>query len=132
MFIYILNLLNDTLKKNKIYTVPAFEIISDTNYILKLGDLKRNFDFNTFSDKIIDIFKVFYKYKLTLTDSLYILNKVILNDNNSWILDSISKEFKDHLNDGLELELNLNLLINNILLKYRIGEEWGKVNFIAL
>lgn len=132
MFIYILNLLNDSLKKNKICPLPAFEIISDTTYISKLADIKRNFDFNIFSDKIIDIFKVFNKYKLTLTDSLGILNKLILNDNNLWILDNISKEFSKDLNDKLELELNLDSLINSILLKYKIGEEWGKINSIAL
>lgn len=130
MFIYILNLLNDSLKKNKIYSLPAFEIINDTTYISKLAGIKRNFDFNSFSDNVIDIFKVFGKYKLTLTDGLGILNKLILNNNNSWILDNIRKEFCIDSID--ELELNLDSLINSILLKYKIGEGWGKITCIAL
>ncbi len=130
MFIYILNLLNDSLKKNKVCSLPAFEIINDTTYISKLAGIKRNFDFNSFSDNIIDIFKVFGKYKLTLTDGLGILNKLILNNNNSWILDNIRKEFCIDSIDALEL--NLDSLINSILLKYKIGEGWGKITCIAL
>lgn len=132
MFIYILNLLNDSLKKNKICSLPAFEIISDTTYVSKLADIKRNFDFNSFSDKIIDTFKIFNKYKLTLTESLSIFNKLILNNNHLWILDNIRKEFSHDLKNELELELNLDALINSILLKYKIGVEWGKINSIAL
>lgn len=130
MFIYILNLLNDSLKKDKACSLPAFEIINDTTYISKLAGIKRNFDFNSFSDSIIDIFRVFGKYKLTLTDSLGILNKLILNNNNLWILDNIRKEF--YTNSIDELELNLDSLINSILLKYKIGEGLGKITCIAL
>lgn len=132
MFIYVLNLLNDSLKKNKACSLPAFEIINDTTYISKLAGIKRNFDFKSFSDNIIDIFRVFGKYKLTLTDGLGILNKLILNNNNSWILDNIRKELCIDSRDELELELNLDSLINSILLKYKIGDGWGKITCIAL
>ena len=88
MFIYILNLLNDGLKKkNNIYERSDFEIINDTRYISQLAGIKKSFDFKNINDKIIDIFEILNKYNLTNQDSIGILNKLIKNNNNSWILE---------------------------------------------
>ena len=92
MFIYILNLLNDGLKKkNNIYERSAFEIINDTMYISELACIKKSFNFKNINDKIIDIFKILNKYNLTYKDSIGILNKLIRNKNNSWILEDYYK-----------------------------------------
>lgn len=130
MFIYILNLLNDNLRKNNICGLPAFEVINDTKYISNLAGIKRNFDFKNFSNKIIEVFKILGKYRMTLTDSIGILNKLILNDNNSWILESIQNEI--YINSNYKLEFDLSFIINSILLKYKIGEEQKRVGLVAL
>jgi hypothetical protein len=118
MFIYILNLLNDSLRKNNLCRVPAFEIISDTTYISRITDIKKNFDFNNFSDKIINVFEIFNKYKLTLTDSMGILNKLILNANYLWVLEKIHNEI--YISSKDKLELDLSYIVHSILQKYRI------------
>ena len=111
MFIYILNFLNDGLKKkNCIYECSDFEIIKDTWYISQLAGIKKSFDFKNINDKIIDIFEILNKYNLTSKDSIGIFNKLIKNNNNSWILEYF-------YNGHEEPELVLSSIINNILEK---------------
>ncbi|BCZ46375.1 hypothetical protein psyc5s11_24420 [Clostridium gelidum] len=111
MFIYILNLLNDSLKKKSTINERSdFEIINDTWYISQLAGIKKNFDIKNITEKIIDTFEVLNKYNLTNQDSIGILNKLIKTKNNSWILeyfyngDNILKE---------ESEIVLSSIINN-------------------
>jgi len=101
VFIYILNLLNDGLKKrNDVYECSALEIIKDTVYISQLAGIKKSSDFKNINDKIVDIFNIFNKYSLTTKESIGVLNKLIINNNNLWILDKIynynvyNKEYK--------------------------------------
>lgn len=111
MFIYILNLLNDGLnKKNNIYERSDFEIINDTWYISELAGIKKNFDIKNITDKIIDVFEMLNKYNLTSQDSMGILNKLIKNDNNLWILEYFYNE-DNNIKEGSELVLSS--IINN-------------------
>lgn len=88
MFIYILNLLNDGLKKKRsICERPSFQIINDTHYISQLAGIQRSFDIKTITDKIMDIFDVLISYNLTMQDIVGIFHKLIKNNNNSWILE---------------------------------------------
>ncbi|AGF57076.1 hypothetical protein B0P06_004636 [Clostridium saccharoperbutylacetonicum] len=130
MFFYILNLLNDALKKNKIDNLPAFEVIDDTTNIAKLAGIKRNFDFKCFNDKIITIFRLFSKYKLTLTDSIDILDKLIINEKNSWILKNIYGDV--YIYEKEKSRLDLIFLINHILNRYKIMEMEVSLTGLAL
>lgn len=117
MFLYILNILHDGLnKKNNVYDErSAFEIINDTMYISQLAGIKKTSDFKSINDKIIDIFEILNKYNLTGKDSLGILNKLIKNKNNSWIVENM---YNDNFNNKKEgSELVLSSIINNILEK---------------
>jgi hypothetical protein len=112
VFIYILNLLNDGLKKkNNIYEKSAFEIIKDTKYILELGFIKKSFDFKNVSDKLVNVFEILKKYNLSVIESIGILNILITNKNNSWILDFFYNGDSNNKND-VALELALNSIIN--------------------
>ena len=90
MFIYILNLLNDGLRKKKNSCEREqlnVEIINDTWYISQFAGIKRNFDIKIIKDKVIDIFEVLSKYQLTRQDIIGVLKKLIKNNNNIWILE---------------------------------------------
>lgn len=130
MFFYILNLLNDALKKNKIDNLPAFEVIDDTTNIAKLAGIKRNFDFKCFNDKIITIFRLFSKYKLTLTESIDILDKLIINEKNSWILKNIYGDV--YIYEKEKSRLDLIFLINHILNRYKNIEMEVSLTGLAL
>jgi hypothetical protein len=114
MFIYILNLLNDSLrnKKNACEREQmTVQIINDTRYISQFAGIKRNFDINIIKDKIIDIFEVLNKYNLNREDIIGVLNKLIKNNNNIWILKYFYNGDKN-IND--ESEFVLNSIINNM------------------
>lgn len=116
MFIYILNLLNDGLKnKNNINECSAFEIINDTKYISELAGIEKNFDFKNISYKLMNIFEVLNKYNLTVKDSMGIFNKLISNNNNSWLFEYF---YKGNINNEIDvMELTLNSIMNNALKK---------------
>lgn len=88
MFIYILNLLNDGLKKKKsVCERSSFQIINDTHYISHLAGIKQSFDIKIITDKIMDIFDVLISYNLTRQDIVGVFHKLIKNNHNSWILE---------------------------------------------
>ena len=111
MFIYILNFLNDGLKKNTNTCKHSdFQIIKDTWYISQMAGIKRSIDFKNITDKIMDVFEILSKYNITNQESMGILNKLIINNNNSWILEYF-------YNDAEEPELAFSSIINNIFEK---------------
>lgn len=120
MFIYILNFLNDNLKKNKVFTFPTFEIMKDTTYLSQLSNNIKNINFDNFSNKIIRSFEIFQKYKLTFSDGISILSKLLLNHNNLSFLDEIYEEL--YINEKYRNECGFRYLINLILLKSKILE----------
>ena len=116
MFIYILNFLYDGLKKkNNSKEHSDFEIIKDTRYISQLAGIQKSFDFKNINDRIIDVFEVLNKYNLTRQDSIGIINKLINNNNNLWILE----KFK-YANE--ETELALSSIINNAINRTRLRD----------
>ena len=123
MFIYILNLLNDGVKKENRHEFSNIEIINDAKYISALAGIKKNCDFKNFSDKILDIFQLLNKYNVTARNSIEILNKLILNENNSWVLENV-----DNKNTKSKPEFVLSSIINNILEESKINEDYIKVN----
>lgn len=88
MFIYILNLLNDGLKKKRNGCErSSLQIINDTHYISHLAGIKKSFDIKLITDNIMDIFDVLISYNLTRQDIVGVFHKLIKNKNNSWIFE---------------------------------------------
>jgi hypothetical protein len=113
MFLYILNLLNDGLKKKKnLCECSNFEIINDTHYISQLAGIKRNFDIKIIAEKIVDIFEVLSRYNLTVQDSVSVFNKLLKNNNNLWILECF---YNGDNNIKEEPESVLNSIVINII-----------------
>lgn len=130
MFIYILNLLNDGIRKQNKYKFSNIEIISDAKYISKLTGIKKNCDFENFSNRVTEIFELLSKYNLSVKDSIEILNKLILNENNSWILENIYK--KKYENTKIKSEFVFSSVINSILEKNKFKKDYIKVNHKSL
>ncbi|WP_160691437.1 hypothetical protein [Clostridium sp. C2-6-12] len=113
MFLYILNILNDGMKKNKsVCERSSFQIINDTNYISHLAGIKRSFDIKIITDKIMDIFDVLISYNLTRQDIVGIFHKLIGNKHYSWILEYF---YNSENNIKEQLESMLNSIIINIV-----------------
>lgn len=128
MYIYILNILNDGLKKKRnVCERSSLQIISDTHYISHLAGIKRSFDIKIITDKIMDIFDVLISYNLNRKDIVGIFHKLIKNNNNSWILEY----FYDGENNIKEQsECILNSIIFNIvenIYARRVAESLGNV-----
>lgn len=113
MFLYILNLLNDGLRKKKnSIECTNVQIINDTHYISQLAGIKRSFDIKIIADKIVDIFDVLSRYNLTMQDSVGVFNKLIKNNNNIWILECF---YNGDNNIKEASESALNSIIMNIV-----------------
>lgn len=131
MFIYILNLLHDGLrKKNNKNDCSACEVINDTRYISQFAGINKSYSFKKIYDKVINIFEVFNKYDLNAKDSMDILQKIISNNNNSWILENIYSSYFVNSND--ESELAYRSIIKDILENTGKGEEYMRINHLAL
>jgi dTDP-4-dehydrorhamnose 3,5-epimerase-like enzyme len=130
VFIYILNLLNDGLRKKKNLCEREqlnVEIINDTWYISQFAGINRNFDIKIIKDRVIDIFKVLSKYQLSRQDIIGVLKKLIKNNNNIWILEYF---YHGYNNIKDESELVLNSIISNIFESIyinRVEEKFGNV-----
>lgn len=113
MFIYILNLLNDGLKKKRnVCERSSFQIINDTYYVSDLAGIKRSFDIKIITDKIMDIFDVLISYNLTRQDIVGVFHTLIKNKNNSWILEYF---YNGENNIKEQSESILNSIIVNII-----------------
>ena len=93
MFIYILNILNDGARKNKINELSNSEIINDTDYISRLANIKRGSDIKSFNSKIEDIVAILDKYKLNRNDRIELLSKFIVYNDYNWIIENAHDNF---------------------------------------
>ncbi|NRY62834.1 hypothetical protein [Clostridium beijerinckii] len=93
MFIYILNILNDGARKNKINELSNSEIINDTDYISRLANIKRGSDIKSFNSKIEDIIAILDKYKLNRNDRIELLSKFIVYSDYNWIIENAHDNF---------------------------------------
>ncbi|MVX66298.1 hypothetical protein GKZ28_21710 [Clostridium chromiireducens] len=112
MFIYILNLLNDGLKKIKGSNCErsTSEIINDTKYISQLACIKKGLDFVEVNARIAEVIQILSKYNLTGGEKLDILGKLVKNKSNNWIFEKLNSKMSLEENS----EFNLYTLINNV------------------
>lgn len=114
MFIYILNILNDNNRINNISKYSSLEIINDTNYISQLGGIRKDLDNASISDRLRAIFKIFDKYNLSSNDNICIMNKLIMNKQNLWILEKIYTEIFWNRNEQAMYTFSINPPIKKI------------------
>ncbi|AQS04545.1 hypothetical protein [Clostridium beijerinckii] len=93
MFIYILNILKDGARKNKIEGLSNIEIINDTGCISRLANIKRGSNLKSFNSEIGDIVGILDKYKLNRNDRIEILSKFIVDNDYNRILENTYDNF---------------------------------------
>ncbi|OOM29752.1 hypothetical protein CLOBE_20180 [Clostridium beijerinckii] len=93
MFIYILNILKDGARKNKIEGLSNIEIINDTGCISRLANIKRGSNLKSFNSEIGDIVGILDKYKLNRNDRIEILSKFIVDNDYNRILENTHDNF---------------------------------------
>ena len=120
MFIYILNILNDGARKNKINRLSNIEIINDTDYISRLANIKRGFDLKSLNSKIGDIIAILDKYKLNRSDKVELLSKLIVNNNYNWIIKDIYDDF--YIKKKENVIIDSVSMLENMLMKAKVNE----------
>jgi hypothetical protein len=127
MFIYILNILNDSLRRNgHDNNFLPLEIMKDTKYIIELGGINKNVDLNIISDRLNNIVELLWKYNLSFKETMDTLSKLLNNEKYIWIL--------EHFNSSNVYSSNIifSSVINEIIQKTGGNIEVRKTNCIAL
>lgn len=123
MFLYILNLLHEGLRKKNekiICDSSLYDIMRDTRYISELGQIKKNFDFGLIADKIGSIAEIFIKYNVDINDCFNIVEKLLQNKEKSWILESLYNSYPyNKVNNKFSIVCTI---IYDIFEKYKIRE----------
>lgn len=127
MFIYILNILNDSLRRNEHDNnfLPA-EILKDAKYIVELGRIDKELDFKIISNRLNNVVELLWKYNLSFRETMNTLSKLLNNKKNMWIL--------EYFNTSSVYSSNIifSSAINEILQKARDSGENRKMNYLAL
>lgn len=127
MFIYILNILNDSLRRNEHdNNLLSLEVLKDAKYIVELGGIDKGLDFKIISDRLNNIVELLWKYNLSFRETMNTLSKLLNNKKYMWIL--------EYFNTSSVYSSNImfSSVINEILQKARDSGEDRKINYLAL
>ena len=92
MIIYILNILHKSIQKkldkNKesIDETVSSELMSDAQYVSYFGEIKKSNSISEINSKLTKFFEIIKKHRVSVNDTFSILEEVIGNDTNRWII----------------------------------------------
>lgn len=127
MFIYILNILNDSLRRNEHdNNILPLEVLKDAKYIVELGGIDKGLDFKIISNRLNNIVELLWKYNLSFRETMNTLSKLLNNKKYIWIL--------EHFNTSSVYSSNIifSSVIHEILQKARDSGADRKINYLAL
>lgn len=123
MIIYILNILHKSIQKkldkNKesIDKIASSELMSDAQYVSYFGEIKKSNSISEINSKLTKFFEIIKKHRVSVNDTLNILEEVIGNDTNKWIIEEVyNYNGKYNIND-----LYLSKFVGEILYNYEEG-----------
>lgn len=123
MIIYILNILHKSIQKkldkNKesIDETVSSELMSDAQYVSYFGEIKKSNSISEINSKLTKFFEIIKKHRVSVNDTLNILEEVIGNDTNRWIIEEVyNYNGKYNIND-----LYLSKFVGEILYNYEEG-----------
>ncbi|QGH22660.1 hypothetical protein [Clostridium butyricum] len=123
MIIYILNILHKSIQKkldkNKesIDETVSSELMSDAQYVSYFGEIKKSNSISEINSKLTKFFEIIKKHRVSVNDTFGILEEVIGNDTNRWIIEEVyNYNGKYNIND-----LYLSKFVGEILYNYEEG-----------
>ena len=123
MIIYILNILHKSIQKkldkNKesIDKITSSELMSDAQYVSYFGEIKKSNSISEINSKLTKFFEIIKKHRVSVNDTFDILEEVIGNDTNKWIIEEVyNYNGKYNIND-----LYLSKFVGEILYNYEEG-----------
>lgn len=123
MIIYILNILHKSIQKkldkNKesIDKTVSSELMSDAQYVSYFGEIKKSNSILEINSKLTKFFEIIKKHRVSVNDTFNILEEVIGNDTNRWIIEEVyNYNGKYNIND-----LYLSKFVGEILYNYEEG-----------
>ncbi|EMU54750.1 hypothetical protein ACQPUL_06970 [Clostridium butyricum] len=123
MIIYILNILHKSIQKkldkNKesIDETVSSELMSDAQYVSYFGEIKKSNSISEINSKLTKFFEIIKKHRVSVNDTFDILEEVIGNDTNRWIIEEVyNYNGKYNIND-----LYLSKFVGEILYNYEEG-----------
>lgn len=123
MIIYILNILHKSIQKkldkNKesIDKTVSSELMSDAQYVSYFGEIKKSNSISEINSKLTKFFEIIKKHRVSVNDTFNILEEVIGNDTNRWIIEEVyNYNGKYNIND-----LYLSKFVGEILYNYEEG-----------
>ncbi|WP_154827076.1 hypothetical protein [Clostridium butyricum] len=123
MIIYILNILHKSIQKkldkNKesIDETVSSELMSDAQYVSYFGEIKKSNSISEINSKLTKFFEIIKKHRVSVKDTFSILEEVIGNDTNRWIIEEVyNYNGKYNIND-----LYLSKFVGEILYNYEEG-----------
>lgn len=123
MIIYILNILHKSIQKkldkNKesIDKTVSNELMSDAQYVSYFGEIKKSNSISEINSKLTKFFEIIKKHRVSVNDTFNILEEVIGNDTNRWIIEEVyNYNGKYNIND-----LYLSKFVGEILYNYEEG-----------
>ena len=112
MIIYILNILHKSINNksaNDDTVISGKILMNDAQYISYFADIKKQNSINDINKKLTNFFEVIKKYKVSVSDTFNILEEVIGNKYNRWIVDEV-------------YNYNGKYNINDLVLSRHVGE----------
>lgn len=112
MVLYVLNLLHDNLKNNMKVCGQSnigYAPMQDAGYIASFAGIKENTSIDIINSSLMNIFEILKKYNVSILDTLDILDIMLGNPYNSWIVD---KYYTNNNNEELVLTSIVNDIIN--------------------
>lgn len=92
MIIYIVNILHNSINmkfnKNEAHLL-RHALMNDARYISCFAEIKKSNSVSDINNKLVSFFEIIKKYGVSVIDTFNILEKVIGNNKNRWIIDEI-------------------------------------------
>ena len=127
MIIYILNILHKSINKmidKKESVLRGQTLMNDARYISCFAGINKSNTITEINSKLSNLFSIIEKYEVSVNDTFLMLEEIIGNENNRWIIDEVyNYNGRYNIND-----LNLSRHVGKLL--YETGDAQNNIDSI--